>query len=174
MRAAAIISGGVFALALAFGLTRAEAAAITFTATGSASDGALAASAAFTTGNGFIDVTLTNLLGASVIRSAGQALSDISFTLSNAPGTLTGRSILSAQLGNVSSTGVVTYVSGSPVRFLGEGPPPPTSRRYGLLFDRREYDHDGGDRRRPTERNDRAVRREWRDAEQRQQRVPEF
>ena len=125
MRAAAIISGGAFALALAFGLTRAEAAAITFTATGSASDGALAASAAFTTGNGFIDVTLTNLLGASVIRSAGQALSDISFTLGNAPGTLTGRSILSAQLGNVSSTGVVTYVSGSPVRFLGEGPPPP-------------------------------------------------
>jgi hypothetical protein len=64
-------------------------------------------------------------LGASVIRSAGQALSDISFTLRNTPGTLTGSSILSAQLGNISSTGVVTYVSGSPVRFLGEGPPPP-------------------------------------------------
>lgn len=80
-------------------------------------------------------VTLTNLLGASVIRSAGQALSDISFTLSNAPGTLNGRIVLSGQLGNVSSTGVVTYVSGSPVRFLGLGPPPLGGT--GTFFDHR-------------------------------------
>src|SRR5438477_10182730 len=120
MRLAAIVSGGAFALALAFGLSRAEAAAITFTASGTGSDGALAASAAFTTSNGVIDVTLTNLLGASVIRSAGQALSDISFTLSNAPGSL-GATSASGQLGNVSGTGVVTYVAGSPTRWLGAG-----------------------------------------------------
>jgi hypothetical protein len=124
MRAAAIVSGGAFALALAFGLPG-RSRSNHVHASGTGSDGALAASADFTTGSGFIDVTLTNLLGASVIRSAGQALSDISFTLSNAPWTLTGTHILSGQLGNVSSTGVVTYVSGSPVRFLGEGPPPP-------------------------------------------------
>src|SRR5437764_9536231 len=88
-------------LAAGLGLARAEAAAITFTASGTGSDGALNASAAFTTSAGVLDVTLTNLLSATVIRSAGQALSDISFTLSNAPGNLTGSSA-SGQLGNVS------------------------------------------------------------------------
>jgi PEP-CTERM motif-containing protein len=120
MRATPSIAGSAFALVLALGLARADAAAITFTASGTGSDGALAASAAFTTGNGVIDVTLTNLLSASVIRSAGQALSDISFTLSNAPGAL-GATSASGQLGNVSGTGVVTYVAGSPTRWLGAG-----------------------------------------------------
>lgn len=100
---------------------------ITFTASGSGSDGPLAADAHFTTGAGFIDITLTNDLAANVIRSAGQALSDISFTLSNAPGTL-GTTTATGQQGNVSGAGLVTFTSGSPVRFLGKGPPPPGGR----------------------------------------------
>ncbi|MDQ2832934.1 MAG: PEP-CTERM sorting domain-containing protein [Acidobacteriota bacterium] len=106
---------------LAFALaTPANATTITFNGSGTGTDGALAASAAFTTSAGSLSVTLTNLLSASSIVSAGQALSDISFTLSDAPGTL-GATTASGQQGNVSSTGVVTYVAGSPTRFLGAG-----------------------------------------------------
>jgi hypothetical protein len=67
-----------------------------------------------------LDVTLSNLLATNVIRSAGQALSDISFTLSNAPGTL-GTATATGQQGNVSGSGLVTYTTGSPGRFLGVG-----------------------------------------------------
>jgi hypothetical protein len=91
----------------------------------SGSDGPLAASASFTTSANLLTVTLTNLLTPATIHSQGQALSDIKFTLSNAPGTL-GATTAVGQQGNVNaSTGVVTYTSGSPVRFLGQGPPPP-------------------------------------------------
>lgn len=118
----------VAAAALAFGIAFAAPAAwadvISFSASGTGSDGALAGSADFTTSAGVLSLTLSNDLAADVIRSAGQALSDISFTLSNAPGTL-GATSASGQLGDVSSAGVVTYTSGAPVRFLGEGPPPP-------------------------------------------------
>ena len=109
---------------LAVGLPTAHATMITYQASGTGSDGPLSASATFTTSAGVLDVSLSNLLSASVIISAGQAVSDISFTLSNAPGTL-GANSASGQLGNVNGSGVVTYTSGSPVRFLGEGPPPP-------------------------------------------------
>jgi hypothetical protein len=102
----------------------AHAATITYNASGTGSDGALAASAAFVTSAGQLQITLTNTLSASIIQSAGQALSDLSFTLSNAPGTL-GSTTASGQEGNISSTGVVTYTSGTPVRFLGQGPAPP-------------------------------------------------
>jgi hypothetical protein len=112
-------------LALGFALApAARATVISYTASGSGSDGPLAADAQFTTGAGFIDITLTNDLAANVIRSAGQALSDISFTLSNAPGTL-GTATATGQQGNVSGSGLVAYTTGSPVRFLGMGPPPP-------------------------------------------------
>jgi hypothetical protein len=110
-----------FAILIGTGI--AHASSITYTGTGSGTDGALSGSASFVTSAGQIQITLTNLLSASSIVSAGQALSDISFTLSNAPGTL-GATTASGQLGNVSG-GVVTYASGSPVRFLGQGPAPP-------------------------------------------------
>jgi hypothetical protein len=102
----------------------AQATVITYQASGTGGDGALAASATFTTGAGVLDITLSNQLAANVIRSSGQAVSDIIFTLSNSPGTLTGSSA-SGQLGTVSGSGVVTYTTGSPVRFLAGGPPPP-------------------------------------------------
>jgi hypothetical protein len=93
---------------------------ISFGASGTGGGNPLAAEADFTTGAGVIDVTLTNTLAPSALRAAGQALSDISFTLSNAPGTQETLSA-SGQLGNVSGSGVVTFTSGSPVRFIGMG-----------------------------------------------------
>jgi PEP-CTERM motif len=125
MRVVRFVLAGAFALTMALGLSTAQATAITFTASGTGSDGALSASAAFTTTAGQVDVTLTNLLGADVIRSAGQALSDITFTLSNTAGTL-GTTSASGQLGNISGIvppggGTVTYTSGDPSRWLGAG-----------------------------------------------------
>ena len=108
----------------ALGLQPAAAATITFLGTGTGTDGALSASADFTTsGGGLLSVTITNTLAASQIHSAGQTVSDLSFTLSNAPGTL-GDTTASGQLANIDG-GSVTNVSGSPLRWLGQGPPPP-------------------------------------------------
>ena len=59
-----------------------------FTPAGSTCGGeACAAEAVITTGAGSISVTLTDLLTPAQVLSAGQALSDLQFTLSNAPGT---------------------------------------------------------------------------------------
>jgi hypothetical protein len=104
------------------------AAALSFilvTPTGSTCGGeACAAEADITTSAGLISVTLKNLLTPAQIRSAGQALSDLSFTLSNAPGTQ-GALTASGQLANIGAGGSVTNTSGSPVRFIGQGPAPP-------------------------------------------------
>lgn len=109
-----------FATVLGAGLACSAAQANTFTASGSGSDGALAASADFTTSAGSLTVTLTNTLALSSFRSVGQTISDISFNLSNVPGTL-GTTSASGQQGNISSTGAVTDVSGTPGRFIGVG-----------------------------------------------------
>jgi len=106
------------------GVPAAHATSITFTTSGSGSDGPLSASAAFSTAAGQLTVTLTNTLSAAAIKASGQALSDLSFTLSNAPGTLSSATA-SGQLGTVNGSGVVTYTSGSPARFVGQGPPAP-------------------------------------------------
>jgi hypothetical protein len=106
---------GIYALAVQ------PAAAISFTASGSGSDGTLAASADFTISGGQISVTIKNLLSAATIRSAGQAVSDLSFILSNAPGTL-GTTSASGQLANIADGGGVTNVSGNPTRWLGTSP----------------------------------------------------
>jgi len=98
----------------------AAAATIDFIGVGSGLD----AIAEFTTTPGQISITLTNGLAASSIISAGQTVSDVSFTLSNAPGTL-GATSATGQLANISSSGAVTNVAGSPTRWLGQGPPPP-------------------------------------------------
>src|SRR5438445_2685983 len=102
----------------------AAAVSITLNASGSGTDGPLSASAAFTTSSGLLSVTITNTLAASLIRSAGQTVSDLSFTLSNTPGTL-GATTATGQLANIGANGSVTDVSGSPLRWLGQGPPPP-------------------------------------------------
>lgn len=104
-------------LTLALGASSASATSITYNAIGSGTDGALSAQAVFTTGAGVVQVTLTNTLSASTIISVGQTVSDLSFTFSNAPGAL-GMTSASGQQANVSGSGLVTYTSGSPDRFL--------------------------------------------------------
>jgi hypothetical protein len=111
---------GIYAL----GTQPAPAVSITLNASGSGADGTLAASAAFTTSAGLLSVAITNLLSPTQIVSVGQTVSDLSFILSNAPGNL-GATTASGQLANISGTGSVTNVSGDPVRWLGQGPPPP-------------------------------------------------
>jgi len=118
---------------LALALTTISARADFFTASGTTADGApLSASANFTFGNGTLTVTLTNTLANNVFRSSGQALSDILFTLSNAPGTL-GTTSAAGQFGNIDANGNVNYTSTdvqkkgqnnvtftSPTRWLGD------------------------------------------------------
>ncbi|MGC8643929.1 MAG: hypothetical protein ACP5XB_29065 [Isosphaeraceae bacterium] len=80
-------------------------------------DGPLDAQAVFTITTGQIQVTITNLLDPTKITSIGQAVSDLSFTLSNAPGT-NGTDTASGQLVTVASGGGVTDASGSPTRWI--------------------------------------------------------
>jgi len=84
-----------------------------------------AAEATITTGAGTISVTITDLSTPAQIISAGQALSDLSFTVSNALGTQGTLTANSGQLANIGAGGSVTPVSGLPVRWIGQGPPPP-------------------------------------------------
>ena len=106
------------ALASAAAIGSAHAAPITVT--GSGSDGPLSASADFAISNGQIIVTLTNTLSASTIVSVGQAVSDVSFNLSNLAGT-PGTATASGQEGNVNSGATVSYTTGTPGRFIGVG-----------------------------------------------------
>jgi len=110
----------------AFAAQPAAALSFTFvTPSGSTCGGeACAAEAVITTGAGSISVTLTDLLTPAQVISAGQALSDLQFMLSNAPGTQ-GTLTASGQLANIGAGGTVTDVSGTPVRWIGQGPPPP-------------------------------------------------
>jgi hypothetical protein len=98
----------------------AQAAVITYTALGSGGDGPLSASATFTTGAGEIDITLTNTLALSSFVSVGQTVSDLIFTLSNAPGSQ-GVLSVAGQEESISATRLVTLVGGAPGRFLGIG-----------------------------------------------------
>jgi hypothetical protein len=96
-----------------------------FTPAGSTCGGeTCSAEAVITTGAGSISVTLTDLTTPAQIISAGQALSDLSFTLSNAPGTQ-GTLTAAGQLANIGAGGAVTNVGGTPVRWIGQGPRPP-------------------------------------------------
>jgi hypothetical protein len=108
----------------AFAVQPAAAVSITFNASGTGGDGALAASADFTTSAGSLLVTITNLLSPNQIRSSGQAVSDLSFTLSNNPGTL-GTTSATGQLANLTCSAqggcsVASPVSGSLTRWLDD------------------------------------------------------
>jgi hypothetical protein len=108
----------------------AGAAVITYTGSDDTSDGPVAAQATFTTGDGFITVVLSNTLAANLFRSPGQALSDITFVLSNDAGTV-GDQTAAGQFGNISGNpnpGDLTYVStddgtgdSTPVRWFDNG-----------------------------------------------------
>jgi hypothetical protein len=110
--------GAISACALA--VQSAMGGTITYNAGAVGNDGPLAATADFATSNGVLSVTITNDLSASVIRSAGQTVSDLVFTLSNAPGTL-GTTSAAGQLANIGANGSVTNVAGTPTRWEGVG-----------------------------------------------------
>jgi hypothetical protein len=97
------------------------AEAIPWVASGTGGDGALDGQADFTISAGKIVVTVTNLLSPTVIRSAGQEVSDVIFTISNAPGT-NGTNTAAGQLVNTNGTGVPTNVGGTPGRWVGLEP----------------------------------------------------
>lgn len=111
---------GIFGLMLVLGLHAASATLINYQASGTGTDGPLAAFAAFRTIDGAIELSLSNTLAVADFRSAGQTISDISFTLSDGPGAVTSASA-SGQLAQVDRTGHVVYTTGIPSRFLGIG-----------------------------------------------------
>jgi hypothetical protein len=126
LRTSTLIGAAAFTLGFTLGLPAAWASTINFVATGTDTDGeALDASALFVTKAGELDITLTNLLSPSQIRSEGQAVSDVIFTLS---GFTVPFSFVSAtdsgQEGRLSKTAtgdVEANTSGEPGRFLGNG-----------------------------------------------------
>jgi hypothetical protein len=110
-RMSCLFAGAILSWVL--GPALAGAGTITFKGTGTGADGDLAAQAIFTTSNGSISVVLSNELATDNFRSPGQALSDITFTLSNNAGTL-GTQTAAGQFGDISGNpnpGVVTYVA---------------------------------------------------------------
>jgi hypothetical protein len=117
---------GAFAASLLGAAPSAYAAAITYSASGPSPEDAgnpAAASATFTTSAGHIEIVLSNDLLTSQVRSSGQGVSDLIFTLSNDAGIL-GTTTAAGQLGSVSGNptpGVVTYVAGLPTRWIGAG-----------------------------------------------------
>jgi PEP-CTERM motif len=118
------------AVALAMASSGASATLITFTGSGFNSQNSaepVSAQADFDVENGLLTVTLTNLLTASQIVSAGQALSDISFDLSDDVGTV-GTETATGQFGNLDNSGNVTLVAtdsmtgdSTPVRWFANG-----------------------------------------------------
>ena len=124
--------GLLVAVGCALALQPAGAATVTLSGTGTGNDGALGASAVFTTSTGLLSVTLSNTLAANVIRSAGQTVSDLSFTLSNAPGTLGA----TTATGNWRMSGRVATVptcAGRPIRWLGRRSPPDGQGSFSIV-----------------------------------------
>jgi hypothetical protein len=105
----AILIGAVSAAAPV--VSTANAALTIFTGSGTSPDGPVSAEASITTGNGTITVSLTDF---TLAHSQGQALSDIFFDLSNAPGSL-GSLTQSGQLVDVTApSGAITPLVGDP------------------------------------------------------------
>lgn len=132
-----ILPAALMTLLLATSSSRATF--VSYTASGTNDGRPVSASASFTTSNGQIVITLTNTLLASSFRDAGQAISAITFTLSNSVGTV-GTQTASGQLGNIDARshvwqwyptwgwvtnpnyGKVTYTSGNPNRWVDNSP----------------------------------------------------
>jgi hypothetical protein len=102
--------------------TAAHAGVFTFSGSGSSSDGPISGTAVITTLNGSLSVMLTSN---TLAHSQGQALSDISFVLSNTPGTL-GAFTQSGQLADVTPPNTITDRTGSgstsPAHWAGSNP----------------------------------------------------
>src|ERR1044071_7571043 len=117
-----LVAVGLLATSLLGAIPSAHAAVITYSASGPSPEtpaNPAAASATFTTSTGHIQIVLSNDLLTSQVRSSGQGVSDLLFTLNSNAGTL-GTTSASGQLGNVSGNptpGVVSYIAGSPTRW---------------------------------------------------------
>lgn len=113
--ALSLLLGGVL---LVLGPNSAKAAVSSVPLTGTGVNGPLNATATFNTDTaGILTITLTNNLSASTIVSAGQAISDLGFTLSTTPsGTVSGSA--SGQLVTVSSGGNTVAAAGTPDRWV--------------------------------------------------------
>jgi len=106
----------------ALAIQPAAAASITFSHSESGTDGPLSASASFGTNAGSVVITISNLLSSSEIVSVGQTVSDLSFTLSDAPGTLGFTLALAPQgFATFSGSPTPTLAAGQPTRWLGAG-----------------------------------------------------
>lgn len=120
-----MVSAASLALLAAAWASPAQANAITYVGSGTGSDGALSASAAFTTKAGEIDITLTNTLALTSFVSVGQTVSDLSFTLNNSPGTIGTLTATGTEIDIAHSGGAVTAAMAgepqSPGRFIGVG-----------------------------------------------------
>src|SRR5262245_211593 len=110
-----MIAGSAMVATLLFAAPTAHANVFTFT--GVNAGGTLNATATITTNNGSITVVLSNTLAIGSLSAQNQAVSDLTFDTSTSVGTV-GALTASGQQGNVSSTGVVTYVAGTPCRFI--------------------------------------------------------
>jgi len=122
---------GVFRLAavaaVVIGLAGVQPAQATpFSVSANTPDGPVAATADFTVSNGQIQIVLTNDLTPSQIISAGQTLSDVKFTLSNAPGNVNSASATGTEATINGSGGIASSTPGASIpRWVGAGPAPP-------------------------------------------------
>lgn len=116
-------------LALAQGPSPAMANLYTLTVSNNGSgNSALNATATFNTSSGQIVITLTNNLSTGINNlSAGETISDITFTLGNTSGSVAysaAGSSVSGQLADINNSGLVTYETGpgstNPLRWLGQ------------------------------------------------------
>jgi hypothetical protein len=105
-------------IVVGFAVTASPARADLWIANSNSADGPLLAEASFAVSNQQIQVTITNLLDPTKIKSAGQALSDLVFTISSAPGKDTGN-LAFGHLVNVGSGGSVSSMSGTLGRWIG-------------------------------------------------------
>ena len=108
----------LFGILVVFAVSALPARADLWSASSNSADGPLLAEASFAVSNQQIQVTITNLLDPTKIKSAGQAVSDLIFSISNDPGKNTSN-LAAGSLVSVGSGGSVSSVSGTPGRWVG-------------------------------------------------------
>jgi hypothetical protein len=111
-----ILASALLATCL-FGIA-AQATVFTGSASGTGGDGPISGTVSITTGAGTISVSLTSN---TLAHSQGQALSDLSFDLSAAPGALSSFT-QSGQLANVTPPTTVTDIAGNPNHWAVSNP----------------------------------------------------
>ena len=121
-----ILALGFVPLSLFFGTTSAKAGLYTLTVSnGGSGNTATDATATFNVTAGQVVITLTNNLPTNITNlSSAEAISGINFTLGGTSGSVSysaSGSSVAGQLANIDGTNLVTYESGDPLRWLGQG-----------------------------------------------------